>query len=237
MIARQRRHWDDLAFLDPLWAILSDPGRRFGGWDAGEFFATGEREISEILSRQRPQHTEAVLDFGCGVGRLTRALARRFDRCVGIDISPRMIELARTLNADVERCVFMVNDADSLEMFDSEEFDFVYSNIVLQHLPTRRSIAKVIAEFMRVVRASGLVVFQLPARIAPLHRLQPRAKLYRVLRRFGVPPEFLYRRIRLHPITMRALPEAVVKNVLVEAGARVVTTSPGNGRLIYYAIK
>lgn len=237
MIARQRRNWDDLAFLDPLWAILSDPARRFGGWDVGEFFATGEREISEILSRQRPQHTEAALDFGCGVGRLTRALARRFDRCVGVDISPRMIELARTRNADVERCVFMVNDADSLEMFDSVEFDFVYSNIVLQHLPTRRSITKVIAEFMRVVRPSGLVVFQLPARIAPLHRLQPRPKLYRVLRRLGFPPEFLYRRLRLHPITMRALPVAVVKNVLVGAGARVVTTSPGNGRLIYYATK
>ena len=76
-LAAQRRDWDELAELDPYWAICTTPGKRFGGWDTDEFFATGEREIGAVLAEAEPLGVPGArgeaLDFGCGLGRLTRA--------------------------------------------------------------------------------------------------------------------------------------------------------------------
>src|SRR5438034_9687481 len=103
--SRHVRDWEELAELDPLWAVLSDPGRSGGRWPIDEFFATGEGEVSGALdvaaNLGRPQEFEQALDFGCGLGRLTRALAGRFRRCVGGDVSPRMIVRARERNRDI----------------------------------------------------------------------------------------------------------------------------------------
>ena len=100
----QARDWDDLALVDPFWAVLAADDKRGGGWELSEFLSTGEADVEQILATAaelgRPTRHERALDFGCGVGRLTRALARRFDEAVGIDVSERMLEQARRLNAD-----------------------------------------------------------------------------------------------------------------------------------------
>src|SRR5437867_2168868 len=93
-IRRVRTQWEDLARTDPLWAILSDPAKRGNRWDEQQFFHTGEEEIREVLRHigslgLRLRHARA-LDFGCGVGRLTQALAGRFTETHGVDISPSM---------------------------------------------------------------------------------------------------------------------------------------------------
>ena len=99
--SRQARDWNDLATVDPLWAVLSAKGKRNGGWELDEFFATGEAEVAQMLARAaelgRPGRNDSALDFGCGVGRLTRALAVHFDNTLGVDASAQMIEQARRL--------------------------------------------------------------------------------------------------------------------------------------------
>jgi SAM-dependent methyltransferase len=90
-----RREWDDLAEEDGMWAVCSQPERR-GSWTAVEFFATGEQEIAGMIAGLEEQGlmppAGRALDFGCGLGRLTRALSRRFDEVVGVDASPTMIK-------------------------------------------------------------------------------------------------------------------------------------------------
>src|SRR5690349_15678614 len=120
-MSRQAREWDDLAGLDPLWAVLSQPAfARDGGGDVEAFFATGDGEVSGALDVARelglPVRYGSALDFGCGVGRLTRALAARFERCVGVDVSPRMVDAARRLNADVPNVEFTANGRDDLSL-------------------------------------------------------------------------------------------------------------------------
>lgn len=44
-----RRDWEDLARLDPLWAIASRPGLRHGGWSDDEFMASGRRKVARIM--------------------------------------------------------------------------------------------------------------------------------------------------------------------------------------------
>src|SRR5437588_118672 len=102
VLHESRDYWDRHARRDPLWAILSDTAKKDGKWDVARFFQTGVSEIASLLYELDAQgifpSRGAALDFGCGVGRLTQALAPHFDRVVGVDVSSCMQELATRLN-------------------------------------------------------------------------------------------------------------------------------------------
>jgi ubiquinone/menaquinone biosynthesis C-methylase UbiE len=153
--------WEGLAGHDALSAILTDDSKAGGKWDIAEFMATGDAEIETVLNHlsaigHPPDCNGAALDFGCGVGRLTQALARRFASCVGVDISRQMIDRAESLNQD-PHCRYVANSSAQLP-FEDASFAFLYSNIVLQHVP--RALAKnYLREFVRVLAPDGVLVF------------------------------------------------------------------------------
>jgi SAM-dependent methyltransferase len=157
-----QKRWDAFARRDAFGAILAPMSGRESR-DVDAFLASGRQEIDEVLAETTllglPAGRTAALDFGCGAGRLTQALAARFDGCLGVDISPRMIALARELNQQGTRCRFLVNAEDSLAGLGSNGFDFVYSNLVLQHLRPGIALAYV-AELARVLTPGGALVFQ-----------------------------------------------------------------------------
>ena len=161
-----KRQWDRLGRTDPLWAVLTDPQKRGRKWDVGEFFQIGEEEVAFVLAHLATLGVRLprgrALDFGCGVGRLTRALAARFERCDGVDVAPSMIREAVRLNRDVPRAVFHLNQRDDLGLFGDGTFAFVYSALVLQHMP-RESAERFMRELFRVLAPGGAAVFQLPA--------------------------------------------------------------------------
>jgi len=160
-----RRHWDAFGKRDALWAILTHEGNRDRRWDVAEFFATGVVEVADLVRSLdelgRPLGRRRALDFGCGVGRLTQALCGHFEECVGVDIAPSMIRLAKRYNRHQRRCRYDVNDTIDLRRFEDGCFDLVYSNLVLQHM--RPELARgYVREFLRVVNVGGLAVFTLP---------------------------------------------------------------------------
>jgi SAM-dependent methyltransferase len=213
-----------------MWAVLTAPGRKGGGWTPEEFFATGEAEIEHVLATAdglgRPARREEAVDFGCGVGRLTRALAGRFGHALGLDVSEGMVERARALNEDVPTAEFRVNDAPDLGLLGDDAVDLVYSSIVLQHLPSRAAIERYVGEFLRVARPDGIVVFGLPRHIPFPWSLQPRRRLYALLRRLRVSEEWMLRRTPLTPMRMNAVPEADVRALLARHGAAVLHVEP-----------
>jgi SAM-dependent methyltransferase len=218
------RDWNELAELDPVWAVLHEAPGGDGRWAIDDFFATGSGEISGALdvARElgRPQEWRLALDFGCGLGRLTRALGERFERCIGVDVSEAMIAAAGELNADRPACEFVLNTQPDLGQFESGTFDLVYSSIVLQHLRTDREVERFIGELVRLVSSTGLAVFQMPTAISLRYSLQPRRRLYTACRRLGVPSAWLFKR-GLNPIRVRALPEARVREIVERAGGRI----------------
>ena len=123
-----RRHWDALAKDDPLFAVLTDPGKQGNKWALEEFFSTGVAEVEKDLARIRacaPGLTpRAALDFGCGAGRLTQALGRHFERVTGVDISGHMVELAREHNRG-GKVAFIQNARPDLRIFPDHSFDLV----------------------------------------------------------------------------------------------------------------
>jgi FkbM family methyltransferase len=160
------KNWNEFGKRDPLWAILTDEKRKNGKWDVNEFFALGEREISSVISYLNglnfPFRKGRALDFGCGVGRLTQALCKHFAEAHGVDIAASMVEQARGYNRFGDRCQYHLNTSTDLRLFDNNSFDFIYSNIVLQHNRPENS-RKFIREFLRVLAPGGLVVFQIPS--------------------------------------------------------------------------
>jgi SAM-dependent methyltransferase len=225
-LTRQRDEWDDLARLDPLWAILTDPEHRHGRWELDSFFASGESEIADVLATAEmlglTPSLGRALDFGCGVGRITRALSIRFERCDGIDISPEMIRLARTFNADRANCVFAENESPDLRALEPDAFDLVYSSLTLQHVPGRQLVREYLVGLVRVLGAHGLLVFQLPYKLSLRNSLQPKRRAYTLLRRAGLSERWLYSRVGLNPMRTLAVPAADVASWIGAAGAHVV---------------
>jgi 2-polyprenyl-3-methyl-5-hydroxy-6-metoxy-1,4-benzoquinol methylase len=158
--------WEELGRRDPHWAILSEPGKQ-GSWDDEEFFATGRLEVDATLKDVGDLLVahNAALDFGCGLGRLSQAMAPHFASVTGVDVARSMVEGAQARNAFPDRVSYVVNTAATLP-FDDASFDFVYSNLVLQHVPPPGAEGY-ISELVRVLRPGGVLVFQELSHRAP----------------------------------------------------------------------
>ncbi|MDQ3830924.1 MAG: class I SAM-dependent methyltransferase [Candidatus Tectomicrobia bacterium] len=171
-----QKNWNAFGTTDPFWAILTWPDKQGNRWDPDEFFALGRAEIDMIMthvtSLNLPLPRRKALDFGCGVGRITQALAAYFDEVSGVDIAPAMVELARTYNRHGRRCQYFVNDTNKLALFENDTFDLIYSIITLQHIkpPYIRDYLK---EFLRILTPGGLLVFQVPSEPVPELRPTP----------------------------------------------------------------
>ena len=78
-------------------------------WKPKHFFERGRQEIDQIMDYTTNNlgltvRRSRALDFGCGVGRLTQALASYFETVVGVDIAPSMLKGARKYNKFADRC-------------------------------------------------------------------------------------------------------------------------------------
>jgi ubiquinone/menaquinone biosynthesis C-methylase UbiE len=165
-LRRQRQVWNQLAEEDPLWAVLSLEDRRGNRWEVESFFESGRGEVESALAQLESLDVEIgrrrALDFGCGVGRLTKGLAEHFDEVIGVDIASSMIELAKRYSDGTSNIDYLVNVADDLRVFPDDHFDLVVSVITLQHMRPKYA-RRYLKEFIRVLRPGGALVFQLPA--------------------------------------------------------------------------
>jgi ubiquinone/menaquinone biosynthesis C-methylase UbiE len=155
---------------------------------------------------------EKALDFGCGPGRLTQALAEHFREAHGVDIASSMIAKAQELNKYGERCIYHLNDRPDLQLFDANTFDLVYSWLVLQHMPKQLALGY-IAEFARVTKPGGVMVFQIPDR-------RQHAQSGGNWGQEDLPLEFW--RAQEPLMLMCETPYAEIVKVLEAAGARVI---------------
>jgi glycosyltransferase involved in cell wall biosynthesis/ubiquinone/menaquinone biosynthesis C-methylase UbiE len=211
-----RQSWDQFGREDPFWAVLTNPDKKGDRWSEAEFFATGRHDIQAALQRISTLgiglNFEKALDFGCGPGRLTQALAEHFREVHGVDIASSMIAKAQELNKYGERCIYHLNDGPDLQLFEANTFDLVYSWLVLQHMPKQLALGY-ISEFARVTKPGGVMVFQIPDR-----RQQARPGGH--VAQEDLPLEFWR---GCEPIMLMCeTPYAEVVKVLEKAGARVI---------------
>lgn len=124
------------------------------------FAPVSEHAAQPLLSAARVQAGSRVLDVACGSGVVAKHAARRGASVTGIDIAPRMLELAAKLNPG---CTFREGSADSMP-FEDGTFDAVVCAFGIGHFPDPPGA---VAECARVVSAGGACAFawwDLPAR-------------------------------------------------------------------------
>jgi ubiquinone/menaquinone biosynthesis C-methylase UbiE len=171
----EARNWEILGVEDPLWAVLSEDTKTGGRWDIEDFLATGEDDVAKyvsILARANaPAQFANVLDFGCGVGRLSLAWSKRSRFVTGVDVSTTMVERARAVLSKTNNVRVLANKRNDLSVFGDNSFDLVASHICLQHIPTINAL-NYIGEFGRVCKAGGFVAFQMPSRKIKGHSFQ-----------------------------------------------------------------
>ncbi|MFC1953984.1 class I SAM-dependent methyltransferase [Chloroflexota bacterium] len=140
----------------------------FGGksWCREEFFESGGMDvrtsIAEFLRDTNfPPAGKRALDIGCGIGRVTAALADIFDEVYGVDFSDNMIETATALHKDKPNLHFAANNGLDLSLFDDNSFDFCLAYFVFIHIPRFEVIASYIREIDRVLKPGGLYMFNI----------------------------------------------------------------------------
>jgi ubiquinone/menaquinone biosynthesis C-methylase UbiE len=221
-LARLSRHWHRLGDTDPLWAVYVAPDTKNQQWQLPAFLQTGRDEVNRVLADLpgKPAGHRLALDFGCGVGRLSQALAEHFDRVIGVDVSAPMLRRAAELAADSpvrNRLEFRLNARPDLALLADASVDLVYSSLVLQHLP-RSLAAGYLAEFVRVLRPDGLAVVQVAS--APTRTVKGWA--FRLL---PAPALGLLQRVLLRypaPMRMQAMSARWFTAVVSAAGGRVI---------------
>ncbi len=135
--------------------------------DAGDAFrASGDRDVKAFFSGfEALLHPEqAVVDIGCGIGRMDEFVAPRVRSLVGIDVSGEMVKKAAARLAHLGNVQFREGDGYRLPLPDGS-VGLVFSHVVLQHTPRHVTLGYLVDAF-RVLEKGGSMVFQMPEAVA-----------------------------------------------------------------------
>jgi ubiquinone/menaquinone biosynthesis C-methylase UbiE len=155
VINASQSKWNQLAKENIYKAIWCSRGEVNSDWDEAAI------ECLEVILKDIPiQKKWKVLDLGCGIGRLTKLMASQCEEITGVDFSPEMIEQAKMYLASISNVKLFVNNGIDLSLFEDGSFDFVYSMITLQHIPSLSVIENYILEIARVLKPSGYAKLQ-----------------------------------------------------------------------------
>lgn len=133
-----------------------------------------------------------VLEIGCGVGRLLKALAPRFSYLHGVDVSGEMIRRSRHYLAGIANVATTETNGTDLRPFTPSSFNLIYSYVAFQHMP-EEVFSRYLDEANRLLMPNGYLLFQIyvgtPNRVTPLDtftlRVYDREALHRRLEAAG----------------------------------------------------
>lgn len=163
LLAKMQREWDERARENARYYVNCAEQ----DWSDEAFFHSGQCNVArEILTdmgnicRGRDPKKMRVLEIGCGVGRVTQALADVFGEVYGVDVSGEMIRQAKTALSGRRNVHLFQNNGKDLAVLGNVRFDFAFSYIVFQHIPSRAVIESYVRAVRRLLRPGGLFKFQ-----------------------------------------------------------------------------
>lgn len=112
--------------------------------------------VKEWISPIHQFENMTFLDFGCGVGRISRQLLRMGYNVIGADVSPILIEHAKAYCADFDRSVrFYVTNGYDCSDINTESIDGLISVVTFQHMLTEGMVFSNLTDFHRVMKKGG----------------------------------------------------------------------------------
>lgn len=221
---RQIEIWEHLGNTDPDWGVAAVPDRKGRRWeeDLDAFYQSGQEAVEEVLSSLPDGHkTGLAIDWGSGTGRLTFALARHYERVVGVDISTSMIEVARARGK--QRTIGNVSFIHRGEFRPTGDADLLLSLLTLQHAATVAEVRVEILTMAEALSDEGWMIVHLPVEARSLKaRMQLGYKLWMVLRALGVPVRIVGR--LASGMSMIFLTQPEVEKLLRDAGLDLART-------------
>ncbi|MCB0514709.1 MAG: class I SAM-dependent methyltransferase [Chitinophagales bacterium] len=208
------KNWEGLAQTDMLWSICTNPHKKGGKWQIAEFLAMGETEMEGVFALLKENNValpdyKKALDFGSGVGRLSAALSKRFEEVVAIDAAPSMLEAGKKLHQNTANIRWVLNQAPNLNVLGEEQFSFIYSSIVLQHIPAPESVS-LLQAMLQKLKPQGIMCIQIPVKdvrnLGFFTRLRTRLKLRERLAAVGIGKGF--------QMNMYCIDDATVKKMI-----------------------
>ncbi|MGJ5813590.1 methyltransferase domain-containing protein [Paludibaculum fermentans] len=160
---KMRRDWDERARENARFYVNTERT----DWTDQDFYASGERTFAEeiltdltnICQGKDPRQMR-VLEIGCGAGRVTRALSKYFGEVHAVDVSGEMVALATEAVKPFPGAHVYQNNGMDLSVIPVADFDFAFSTIVFQHIPSREVIYNYVSEVSRLLRPGALFKFQ-----------------------------------------------------------------------------
>ncbi|MBC7928004.1 MAG: methyltransferase domain-containing protein [Bryobacteraceae bacterium] len=162
-LRKMARDWDERARENARYYVATTKE----DWTDEEFYASGEKVLAEqilndtinICQGKDPKQMR-VIEIGCGAGRITRALAGYFGEVHGVDVSAEMVALATKALSDRPNATVYQNNGKDLSVLPEGPYDFAFSMIVFQHIPSRDVIYSYVREVHRLLRPGALFKFQ-----------------------------------------------------------------------------
>jgi SAM-dependent methyltransferase len=162
--------WSEYGRSEPYWSVLTNDRWRaanIADEHLSAFFATGNVALYRLDSWLRRNalscsQNGVCVEYGCGVGRVTSFLARRFRRIIALDVSDSHLDVARRHLAGqgIDNVEFvLVRDKDDLGPLS--EADVFYSILVLQHNPPP-IMTDVLSLAFKGLKPGGIAFFQIP---------------------------------------------------------------------------
>ncbi len=206
--------WQSLGETEPYWSVLSGDQFTQAHIEATKeaFYHSGQRAADLLFNTLRrhnidPTSFTSCLEYGCGLGRVTRWLAERFEHVVAYDISRSHLQFAQTYiheqglhNVEV-RHLQHVQNLDTLP-----QTDVVYSILVLQHNPPP-IIAIILHALLRSLKPGGVAFLQVPT--------------YQLGYSFSL-QTYLNTAATQQKLEMHVLPQSEVFEIVRQAGASVL---------------
>jgi SAM-dependent methyltransferase len=154
-----RNYWDERAKENAVWYV--DTSCDYDSPDMEQFFATGPEIVRQALLEApvTPGGRSLAVEIGCGLGRISLALAPHFEQVVGVDISPSMVDQAREL-VSAPNVSFAVGSGTDLGPVADDSADFVTTYTVFQHLPKAALIEAYVKDSARILRPGGVLAAQ-----------------------------------------------------------------------------
>lgn len=205
--------WQRLGELEPYWSVLTaEQFKKSKLRNIDDFYSTGRNHVSTIfatLDRNGVDYSwyQSCLEYGCGLGRVTRWLSEKFSLVFGYDISRSHLQEANLyFSIQGINNVILRHIARPVDIINLPKVDLVYSIIVLQHNPPP-IIRMIIKEMIRALNPGGAAIFQVPT-----YSLGYRFTLHEYLRE-----EVVRKQMEMH-----ILPQRVIFEIVRQEGGEVL---------------
>jgi ubiquinone/menaquinone biosynthesis C-methylase UbiE len=220
---QMQEQWDERARTNSCYYVKSDKK----AWSEADYFQSGAEDTRRLLvphleARKLEPRKLVALEIGCGNGRMTRELCQIFKHVYALDVSDQMIKQAEGFLKNLANVTLVHGNGVDLHMFQDNMFDYCFSYIVFQHLPTRRVAFAYVEEIFRTLKSGGIARFQFNGYWKTVLERYPKKYLVRLLGAFGIKRKSLLMTGYFDTWVGTYIPKGMMHRRMVEAGFQEV---------------